>query len=313
MQLANKLELHYYLNDGSHTIDALVRNKCEAEILAIIAEVASVLNVNADIVADAASAGGFREFWKIIGKNSNQITIVLLVAQLMLTLSPMLDSEKDELEKSLMKIQLEEAKLNLEKLRKEVNSNKPSSETAKVAANYLSKNLKVIKRKSNLYTQLNRYQKVTHIGLNVLSDSDSSINDERVVYRSEFKNYMLSTNKLRSEEVEAEIEIISPVLKEGRYKWKGIYNEESISFDMLDLAFKDSVLLDNLPFKHGTCISCLLRISRELDEIGDVKITGYSVTTVIEKIDGDSSYETTQGRLYKHAKSMSDNQGVLFS
>lgn len=34
MSFGEKLELHYYLNNGSHSMDALVRNKCEAEILA---------------------------------------------------------------------------------------------------------------------------------------------------------------------------------------------------------------------------------------------------------------------------------------
>ena len=29
-----RLELHYHLRDQSHTMDALVRNKCEAEVLA---------------------------------------------------------------------------------------------------------------------------------------------------------------------------------------------------------------------------------------------------------------------------------------
>ena len=71
--------------------------------------------------------------------------------------------------------------------------------------------------------------------------------------------------------------------KEGRYKWKGIYKDDPISFDMQDSSFKDAVFFENIPFQHGTVIKCVLFIHREIDEIGDVKITGYSVTTVMRK------------------------------
>ena len=42
-EMADKLELHYYLNNESHVMDALVRNKCEAELLAIIFDVSDLL------------------------------------------------------------------------------------------------------------------------------------------------------------------------------------------------------------------------------------------------------------------------------
>lgn len=35
---ANTIEIHYWLNDGSHTMDAYVFNKCEYELLGIIKE-----------------------------------------------------------------------------------------------------------------------------------------------------------------------------------------------------------------------------------------------------------------------------------
>jgi hypothetical protein len=232
----------------------------------------------------------------------------------MFTIAPMLhESENEELEKELNRLQIEESKLNIEQLRKEVKADNPTPETVEKVAKTLTRNLKIIKRKSNFYAELSKKQTVSKIGFSVLDSDFIPQSEERQVERKDFRKYVLNSNKLKAEEVEAEIEIVSPVLKEGRYKWKGIYNDQSIGFDMLDLSFKDMVLLDNIPFQHGSSILCILRIGRELDEVGDVRIIGYAVTTVIEKIDGSSSIETSQGKTYRHAKKYMEGQGALFT
>jgi hypothetical protein len=314
MEAANKFELHYYLQNESHQINAFLRNKCEAELLAIIAEISVILNVETELVATAVKEGGFREFWDVIKGNASAVTVVLLVAQLMFTIAPMLhESENEELEKELNRLQIEESKLNIEQLRKEVKADNPTPETVEKVAKTLTRNLKIIKRKSNFYAELSKKQTVSKIGFSVLDSDFIPQSEERQVERKDFRKYVLNSNKLKAEEVEAEIEIVSPVLKEGRYKWKGIYNDQSIGFDMLDLSFKDMVLLDNIPFQHGSSILCILRIGRELDEVGDVRIIGYAVTTVIEKIDGSSSIETSQGKTYRHAKKYMEGQGALFT
>jgi hypothetical protein len=82
MEAANKFELHYYLQNESHQINAFLRNKCEAELLAIIAEISVILNVETELVATAVKEGGFREFWDVIKGNASAVTVVLLVAQL---------------------------------------------------------------------------------------------------------------------------------------------------------------------------------------------------------------------------------------
>ncbi|MDO8282196.1 MAG: hypothetical protein Q7U10_06175 [Thermodesulfovibrionia bacterium] len=314
MEVASKFELHYYLSNNSHQINALLRNNCEAEILAILSEISSVLDIEAELIATAARIGGFREFWDVIKGNAAAITILLLVAQLLVTIAPMLhESEKEELEKELIELQIKESELNIKNLRKELKGEEISEKAMEKALDQLRNNFKIMKRRSNLYATLNASQDVIQIGFAVLNSSFSEVIEEKKVPRREFSKYILSSNKLKSEEVETEIEIVSPVLKEGNYKWKGIFNDQKISFDMLDLAFRDMVLLDSVSFQHGSRILCVLRIQRELDEIGDTKITGYSVTTVIEKFDGSTTVETTQGKKYRHAKKLIDGQGKLFS
>lgn len=314
MSTLDKFELHYYLANNSHQIDALLRNKCETEILAIILEISNALGLNVKIVAEAVEAGGFREFWKLIQDNAISITLILTLAQALISAAPLfLKSEKEELEKQLICLQIEESQHRLETLKLEAKVNSPSQKTIKKTINQLSKNLKIIKRKSNFYELLTHNHEVKKVGFS-LSNSKTNFNhEEKVVLREDFKNFILSSNKLKSEETETTIEIVSPVLKEGKYKWKGIYNKQAISFQMLDAKFKDAVILENIAFQHGTFITCILRISRELDEVGEIKITGYAVTTVIEKIDASSVNETSQGREYRQAKKYIAGQGNLFT
>lgn len=313
MRNANILELHYYFGDDSHEIDAFLRNKCEAELLGIILEAATLLEIDANLIKEAYKEGGFRDFWKALGKSSPQITLLLLVAQIIISTTPLFDSENKELEKEEKRLSIEEKKLNIKKLKQEIEKGEQTNESIDRATTSISANLKIIKRKSNFYSSLSEYHKIEKVGFIVLNNDWQPVSNERFVPRSDFSKYVLSTNKLRSEEDDhAVIEIISPVLKEGRYRWKGVYNENPISFEMQDSHFRDSVLFENIPFQHGSKIACVLVTHRELDEVGAIKITGYSVTTVLDKIDNDSPQETPQGKKYRHAKRLAESQGNLF-
>ncbi len=313
MKNANMLELHYYFGDTSHEIDALLRNKCEAELLGIILEAATLLEIDAQLLKDAYKEGGFRDFWKAIGKHSTEITLLLLIAQLIVSAIPLLDSENKELEVEEKRLSIEEKKLNIRKLKQEIEAGQQTSVSLNQVATSIGTNLKIIKRKSNFFSFLGEYHRIEKIGFNVLDKDWQPVSNESVIPRSDFSKYVLSTNKLRSEEDDcAVIEIISPVLKEGRYKWKGVYNEAPISFEMQDSHFRDSVLIENIPFQHGSQIVCVLVTHRELDEIGAIKITGYSVTTVLDKIDGNTPQETPQGKKYRHAKKLAESQINLF-
>ena len=125
---------------------------------------------------------------------------------------------------------------------------------------------------------------------------------------------------LKSDELEpvvdenAKIEIIAPVLKAGKYKWRGIYQEESISFKVKDLTFKADVLAGGVPFINGTCIDCVLIISRKIDECGVEQNSGYTVQVVTKVHDEKASVETSQGRKYKQQKALAigEVQGDLF-
>lgn len=313
MHQPNMLELHYHLAGGAHAIDAMVRNKCEAELLGMLVEAANLLQIDPSIIKEVYKEGGFRDIWKLMGKSSQEITILLLIIQIIISAVPLFDLENKKLEEEEKRLGIEEKRLNIERLKQEIKQDIAAKENIEMAATSIGANLKIIKRKSNFYSFADNHNQIEAIGVNILDQNFLPISTEHTVPKSNFRKYILTTNRLKSEEDDnAEIEIISPVLKEGRYKWKGMYKEVPISFEMQDHNFRNSVLLENIPFQHGSKIRCVLVAHRELDEVGDIKITGYSVTTVIEKIDGDSVTETQQGKKYRFAKRFAESQTSLF-
>lgn len=117
-----------------------------------------------------------------------------------------------------------------------------------------------------------------------------------------------------SERIEnARIEIIAPVIKEGGYHWRGLYDGHVISFSMHDNQFKAGVLSRQISFSHGSTIECVLIIHRKIDEMGDVAITGYTVETVLAKGENYQFAETPQGRKYKFEKAHNRDQIELFT
>lgn len=324
---ADRFQIHYYLANDSHSMDAFIRNKCEAELLAIFQEVYTTLGTSIRIESVPHEQGGLREYWKIYGENSVQINTTLAILAILLSVVstalsriPVSDPAKDEREKTIQELTIEEKRLaieekriNIEKLRKEMKDGQPMPETIEKAAKSVELNLKIQSRRSNFYRQLSNYEKVTAVGFSALDSSEKEVIREHLVPRSDFRMYVLVDNSLPTETVDgASIEIVAPVLKEGNYKWKGIYEGESISFSMTDADFKNAVLLKQVAFQHGSCINCVLQIHRKFNEIGEVEITGYSVVTVLDKADGGQTHETPQGKKHRAYKKFIQDQRGLF-
>ncbi len=309
---ASKLELHYYFNDNSHSMDAYIRNKCETEILALIREISIALEIEIKLDSEALREGGLRNVWKVLGKNNPQITLIIAVIALTLQIKQLYPVE-DEMDVELKNLSIEEKKLSIQKLKNELEAGEIKPSTLKDVTNSINLDFKILSRKSNFFKQLDNYEKITGLGVNTLTLDDKPTDEEKIIPKQDFYRYILSTDELPDEIIEdAEIEIISPVIKEGRYKWKGIYLDEPISFSMNDSDFKNEVLSKQVSFQHGATIKCVLKIGKELDETGEIIIKGYSVTTVLSKIDGNVVNETPQGKRYKYAKKFKEGQNELF-
>ena len=311
---STKLQMHYYLENGSHSMDAIARNKCESEVLAIVQEIAKVLNTHVVIEAEAWKEGGLRDIWAFTNANAAVISVIVSIAGIVISRVPTTDPELEQLQKEDLKLSILERRINLAKLQKEVEENKVTQDTVEKVASLVDTNYKVVTRKSNFYKQLNNTSKITKVGINGLDKEGEEAFKEAIVQRSDFKRFILHSNSLPVQiEDNAVIEIISPVLRNGRHKWKGIYKDESISFSMNDQDFKRDVLSEQISFTHGASIKCVLHIHRKLDEVGDVVVTGYSVDTVIENGRESVFQETIQGKKYRHQKALKDTQQDLFA
>ena len=314
MKEAEYFGLHYYLQYGSHSMDALVRNKCEREVLAVLFEVSRQLNVPLSLETYAHSEGGLKELWKAIGKNSTQLTLVLAVIVLLFSRFPMVDPELTELEKEAIRLEIEKKQLEIENLKADSpRTQERTLQAAEAVAQALQSNPKIAVRRSNYYKLLIEYHKVDCVGY---KSSPTMLNDlsELIVKRQDFSRFILGTDKLPVEVDEnALIEIVAPVLAEGNYHWRGFYLGKPISFVMLDAGFKASIIAKQIHFQNGTKLQCVLNIYRKFDEMGEVSITGYSVVTVLKQSEGGSEFVVTpQGSAYLQVKALRDSQRDMF-
>ncbi|MEE9337579.1 MAG: hypothetical protein V3U87_05825 [Methylococcaceae bacterium] len=115
-----KLELHYYLDNESHSMDAVVRNKCEAELLGLFIEAADALEIDVRLETEAFKEGGLKELWRAIGENNNQLTVLLVIFTIVLSRIPLSNPEQEALDIELSKLQIEATKLQIQQLKKEL-------------------------------------------------------------------------------------------------------------------------------------------------------------------------------------------------
>lgn len=314
MKLPRKFELHYYLAAESHSMSALVKNRCEAEFLAVALEVTEILDIELEFESEALRAGGLREIWRAIGDNGTQIAIVISVLALILSASPSTDQELVELQKEDERLSIEERKLIIEKLKKEVKEESISNDSVNTAAKVVSESVKIATRKSNFYKLLAAYEKVTQIGFSALDERDRRTHSEKVVSRENFHQFILNSQDLKPlKDNSARVEIVAPVLTDGKAKWKGNYDGLQISFAMNDKVFRSSVLSKQISFKNGDEILCALHIHKKINELGDVVTAGYSVEVVLENIHSGLAMKTQQGREYLHSRKLIESQSDMFS
>ena len=313
MEFPSKFEIHYYLSDTSHSMNALVRNKCEAEFIAVASEVAEILGIHLELDCEALQEGGIREVWKALGDNSVQIALLISTLAFIWSVIPNTDQELVDLQKEDLRLSIEQRKKALGKVTEDIESNKVTAETIETAVGVASRSYKVVTRKSNFYRTLSTYEKVTQVGYSELNSEGKPLSDERLISRDDFSKFILTSQDLKPlKDTSAHIEIVAPVLTDGKAKWKGIYDDQPISFTMNDKEFKQAVVSKQLSFKNGDGITCVLLIHKKVDELGEVVTSGYTVEVVLENIHSGITGETFQGKRYRHTKKMTEGQEDMF-
>ncbi|QJP35424.1 hypothetical protein F0365_13955 [Nonlabens sp. Ci31] len=309
---SNTLEIHYYFDDKSHSMNANVQNRCEYEVLGIIKEVSRLFAVDITIETEPIANGGLKKWLKVVNKGENKsatISTAVIVAFLTVLLTTPIaqvtenlidkifeDTEFIEGEKEKQKLEIEELKRNALKDAQEIENN----------------NL-IKKKKSNFYETLENYPKVKKVSYTITDDDKETVIEERFVTKQEFKKYILVSDDLEPLEIEeAEIEIISPVLKKGKYKWTGYYKGEPISFYMKSNEFKTLVQNGQIEFKNGSSINCFLNIRKKVNNEGIETIVGYDVLRVNLYFQNEKPIETSEGKKHRKKKEADESQFDLF-
>lgn len=307
---ANKIELHYFFKDETHTMNAIVRNECERELLTIFKEVISSFEIEVEIESEALSEGGLRETWKFLGKNGVQITLILTVIGLILSRIPVENQELVNLQIENLKLDNELKRQELKSIKKDLKSNEDlTEEIVEKVMEILDKDYKILWHKSNYYKKLNFYPKVIKVTTQKLDENNKPVEKEKTILKNEFGNFILRSDSLApSVDEDAIIDIISPVLKKGKFSWKGFYKGDILNFEMSDSEFKSLVLNKKIEFVNGTAIKCILHQKRKIDETGLIKIVHNKVLTVFEIITSENLISTEQGIKYRRDKKLKDDQ-----
>ncbi len=300
------IEIHYFLDDGSHQINAFALTKCSYDVLNIISAYCKKLNVKIDVDTLALGEGGIKQWLKIVKKQEDETAPITTEVIKYLVIGALgvvgflghevyqyirEDKELTELKKeALIKYLSDSGYQQSEKLDNQVS-----------------------KLRSNFYISACNAPNVSSVSFSSLNASGER-EYNRKINRASFPSFILIDNSLDPIDVDnASILITSPVISRGKYnKWHGVYNGEYIEFKMSSNEFKTLVQSGEVSFKNGFSINCLLRIHRCLNEKGEEKIIRYEVIRVNAYYIADVVTETREGRNYRRKKEL-DNAPNLFT
>lgn len=287
----NTIELHYWLKNQSHSMDAFVQNKCEHELLSIISEIASKFNSNIIVETEPFGEGGLRRWFRIGSLTDIQKGIIatafittiftgLIVTPVSTTLS--------EVTKKIIERLFEDDELkSLLKEKTEVELNNLKLDTY-LKLQQLSEHKTIAKRRSNFYLALKKYPKTDKVTFSIEDNDKKTVLAGINVQRKDFDEYIIFSDVLEPiVDENAIIEIVSPILKKGNYKWRGIYKGVLLSFNMKSNEFKTLVQTGKIEFKNGSTINCVLEIRRKMNSDGEEIITGYDIISVNENSEND--------------------------
>lgn len=310
-----KFELHYFFSDDAHQMNAIVRHRCEGELLRIIEEISNIMNINVIPQTEAYVEGGLKEIWSFAKRNRYVLGIATGVLINVLSNQINIDREHINLQKESLRLDIQQKKFEIEKLKKEIEIGEPKA--LELMSDHLvfilNNEYRVIRSRSDFYKNLQGYERITKISGQQTNENNQPISEPIVVERAQFGNFILSTDELPIEIDEAaSIEVVSPVLKKGKYKWRGIYKGSPIDFYMKDSEFKSAIFHQQVSFTNGVSLDCVLVISKKMNEIGDIYVSSYSVATVISYHYGEETIETNQGKKYFRDKEFRNSQLKLF-
>lgn len=296
------LQLHYFLKNELHSVDAFINNKAEYELLRIFKEVTSILELEGELQFEtiAIEEGGIKAFYKLISKKKNKRKIknaLIYLAGILSVIISDVVSDQIKTDHEFEKLKKEEIRLRIEQLKRDL-ENEETTEEDKILiiqnlSVFIAETNKVKLFKSNFYSTLLKEDKIEQVSTQRLNENLEPITKENIVPRKDFDKFILHSVDIDPDFKESElIEIVSPVLKKGNMKWKGIYDEKPISFYMRDSEFLTSVINKEISFSNGTSIIADIEFEQKMNDDGDIEIGTISIYNVTDVFEDSQRIET---------------------
>ncbi|MBK8583081.1 MAG: hypothetical protein IPL86_15055 [Flavobacteriales bacterium] len=122
MDTQSKLELHYYLEGGVHSMDAFGKNSAEAELLKIFHEVSVQLDLDLSLELEALEQAGLKEFIKVLSKKKSRRkmwTVLAFLGGILTTVVTNVASDYLSKDHEFEELQKEELRLHIQKLKRD--------------------------------------------------------------------------------------------------------------------------------------------------------------------------------------------------
>jgi len=309
----NNLELHYFLEDGKHSMNALVKNRAEHELLKLILEISSLLEIEISIEIGAMEEGGIKEIIKFFSKHKNKgyLAILVYLSTIIGNVTTEVVSHKLNEDKELDSLTKVEKKLSIRKLQKELETSDTvkAKETVTKITTIINNDYKVQVFKSRFYTQVLKEDNLYRLSLTEINGDKLISKSEFTIDRNNFRKQILDDENGALMIIDnAHIDIISPVLKPSEMKWKGTYNGKPIAFELKDSEFRNDVMNKKYSFSNGTSILCKLSYKEGVNDNGELFLKEIAVYDVLEIYEATTTQITEK---YKRLKALS-NQKSLF-
>lgn len=166
----NTIELHYWFNDNSHTMNAIVFNKCEYEFLGIAKEISQKLKVDIEIETEPLGEGGLRSWFKFKSNDKNALKVGVALYLITNVLGTPLTTTLDELTRMSIQSVFESEEIKQLKEQKKVaelkyDIAKIEAETARLSRS-IDENV-VKKKRSNYYEAISGCNKVDKVTVSI--------------------------------------------------------------------------------------------------------------------------------------------------
>ncbi|WP_445660866.1 hypothetical protein [Acinetobacter sp. F16] len=314
MKVSDQLEIHYYFDDhNKHWMSAFIKAKSDIELLAVIHELGEIFNISFEVRTEALSEGGLKEIYGFLSEFKSASMLMAIVGFIFSVYIYHDGAEARELDIEERKLSIEEKKLNIKKLRQELSSVNSEESARVLAKKILQVSPKIIAKRTNYFKHIQQQSDLSKISYTTIDTRNNIRSTERVIEREFFSQMIIEPRNPEPEQYEKiQIEVIAPILKHhNKAKWKGVFNDEIISFSLKDKTFSDRVFEGNVSFTSGMVLICDLEMQKKINEVGEEIITGYSVDLVHDYSNNIITANQNK-KIIKTNKKVIPAQGELF-